>query len=153
ANKEGEKPVELSGWMMWANLAFSVGVFLFMYKFIPLLLATKIGDVVPAVHGRLAINLMDGVIRMGILLLFLFGISLMKDMYRMFQYHGAEHKVVFNFESGEEVNVTNAQRYVTFHPRCGTSFLLVIMAISIPIYAFLPIDNFLLKFLVRVALL
>jgi uncharacterized protein YqhQ len=152
-NKDAEKPAELSGWMMWANLAFSLGVFLFMYKFIPLLLATKLGDVIPAVHGRLAINLMDGVIRMGILLVFLYAISRMKDMHRMFQYHGAEHKVVFNFESGDEVNVENAQKYVTYHPRCGTSFLLVIMAISIPIYAFLPIDNFVLKFLARIALL
>jgi len=153
SEKKGDKPVELTGWMMWMNLLFSLAMFLFMYKFVPLLLATKIGDVFPTVHGRLAVNLMDGIIRMGILLVFLYGISRMKDMNRMFQYHGAEHKVVFNFESGQEVNVENAQKFVTFHPRCGTSFLLVIMALSIPIYAFLPFDNFALKLLARIALL
>ena len=53
----------------------------------------------------------------------------MKDIRRVFEYHGAEHKVVFNFESGKPVNVENAQKFVTFHPRCGTSFLLVVMVI------------------------
>ncbi len=151
--KPDEKPVKLSGWMMGLQLAFSLGVFLFLYKFVPLALATKLGDIYPAIHGRLAVNLMDGVIRVGILLLFLYLISRMKDMRRMFQYHGAEHKVVFNFESGQEVNVENAQKFVTFHPRCGTSFLLVVMVLAIPIYALLPFDGFVARFIGRIALL
>ena len=150
---KGEKPVELSPWMMGANLAFSLLFFLFMYKFVPLLLATKIGDAIPAVHSRLAVNLMDGVIRMVLFLAFLLVISRMKDMRRVWEYHGAEHKVVFNFESGQPVTVENAQKFVTFHPRCGTSFLIVLMILAIPIYAFLPFDNFLLKFLARIVLL
>jgi uncharacterized protein YqhQ len=77
----------------------------------------------------------------------------MKDMRRMFQYHGAEHKVVFNFESGQPVTVENAQKFVTFHPRCGTSFLVVVMLIAIPVYAFLPFDGFLAKLVARIALL
>jgi uncharacterized protein YqhQ len=77
----------------------------------------------------------------------------MKDMRRVFEYHGAEHKVVFNFESGQPVNVENAQKFVTFHPRCGTSFLLVVMLIAIPIYALLPFDGFVAKFLARIVLL
>ena len=77
----------------------------------------------------------------------------MKDMRRMFQYHGAEHKVVFNFESGQPVTVENAQKFVTFHPRCGTSFLLVVMLIAIPVYALLPFDGFLAKLIARIALL
>ena len=60
----------------------------------------------------------------------------------MFEYHGAEHKVVFNFESGKPVTVENAQKFVTFHPRCGTSFLLVVMVISMVVYALLPFDGF-----------
>ena len=67
----------------------------------------------------------------------------MKDIRRVFEYHGAEHKVVFNFESGKPVNVENAQKFVTFHPRCGTSFLFVIMLISMLVYALLPVDGFL----------
>jgi uncharacterized protein YqhQ len=56
----------------------------------------------------------------------------MKDIHRVFEYHGAEHKVVFNFESGQPVTVENAQKFTTFHPRCGTSFLFVVMIVSIP---------------------
>jgi uncharacterized protein YqhQ len=71
----------------------------------------------------------------------------------MFQYHGAEHKVVFNFESGQEVNVANAQKFSTFHPRCGTSFLFVMMILAMPVYALIPFDNFAAKFVCRIVLL
>jgi uncharacterized protein YqhQ len=151
--KPEEKPVELTGWMLAVNLAFSLGMFLFLYKFVPLFLATRLGHVFPTAHPRLEVNLMDGLIRLLLLLVFLYLISQMKDMRRMFQYHGAEHKVVFNFESGQPVSVENAQKFVTFHPRCGTSFLLVVMLIAIPVYAFLPFDSFLAKFVARIALL
>jgi uncharacterized protein YqhQ len=77
----------------------------------------------------------------------------MKDIQRVFEYHGAEHKVVFNFESGQPVTVENAQRFVTWHPRCGTSFLLVVMVIAMIIYALLPFDSFAAKFIARIALL
>ena len=80
-------------------------------------------------------------------------ISRMKDIRRVFEYHGAEHKVVFNFESGKPVNVENAQKFVTFHPRCGTSFLLVVMLISMLVYALIPFDGFAAKLLARIVLL
>jgi uncharacterized protein YqhQ len=80
-------------------------------------------------------------------------LSRLKDMHRLFEYHGAEHKVVFNFESGQPVTVENAQRFVTWHPRCGTSFLVVVLIIAMIAYAFLPIDNFWAKFAARIALL
>jgi uncharacterized protein YqhQ len=132
---------------------FSLAFFVFLYKFVPLYLATWVGHHVPGADGRLAINLIDGVIRMALFLGFLFAISRMKDIQRVFEYHGAEHKVVFNFESGQPVTVENAQRFVTWHPRCGTSFLLVVMVIAMIIYALLPFDSFLAKFVARVALL
>ena len=153
AEKTGGKPMEFSGWMMAVNLIFSLGFFIFMYKFIPLLLATQIGKWVPELSGRFASNMVDGVLRMLIFLGFLYAISLTKDIRRVFQFHGAEHKVVFNFESGQPVNVENAQKFVTFHPRCGTSFLFVVMAIAMVFYALLPFDGFLAKFLGRIALL
>jgi uncharacterized protein YqhQ len=77
----------------------------------------------------------------------------MKDIRRVFEYHGAEHKVVFNFESGQPVTVENAQKFVTFHPRCGTSFMLVMMVIAMIFYALVPIDGFWAKFAIRIALL
>jgi len=151
--KNMEKPPELSGWMMAAPLAFSLLFFLFMYKFVPLFLATQLGKAVPSLHGRFAVNMMDGLIRLVLFLGFLYIISRMKDIRRMFQYHGAEHKVVFNFESGQPVTVENAQKFVTFHPRCGTSFLLLVMVIAILVYPLLPFDGFAAKLIARIALL
>ena len=80
-------------------------------------------------------------------------LSRMREMHRLFQYHGAEQRVVFNFESGEPITVENAQRFVTWHPRCGTSFLVVLLVVAMIAYAFLPFDNFWAKFAARVALL
>ncbi len=151
--KGEEKPAELKPWMMWITLGFSLAFFLFMYKFVPLLLATEIGRTFPSMHGRLTINLMDGVLRLVIFLGFLLILSRMKDIRRTFEYHGAEHKVVFNYESGQPVNVENAQKFVTFHPRCGTSFLMVVMIIAILVYPLLPFDGFAAKLLGRIALL
>ena len=82
-------------------------------------------------------------IRIAIFLAFLFALSRLKDIRRVFEYHGAEHKVVFNYESGKPVTVENAQKFVTFHPRCGTSFLLVMMVIAMIVYACMPGGRFL----------
>lgn len=140
-------------WAMAINVVFSLVFFLAMYKLVPLFLATQLGKAVPAVGSRLAINLVDGSIRIAIFLGFLALLSRMKDIHRVFEYHGAEHRVVFNFESGEPVSVGRAQRFVTWHPRCGTSFLLVVMVISMIFYAFLPIDSFTGKLAARILLL
>src|SRR5271170_1299268 len=144
---------ELPGWVMAANLGFSLLFFLFLYKFVPLFLATQIGRHYPAFDGRITINLIDGTIRIAILLVFLYGISRMKEMRRVFEYHGAEHKVVFNYESGKPVNVENAQSFVTWHPRCGTSFLMVLMFVSVPVYMLIPFDGFAARLLSQIALL
>ena len=151
--KEGGKPAEISSWMMTANLVFSLGFFIFLYKLVPLFLAEQLGKAVPALSGRFATNMTDGLIRMVIFLTFLFLLSQLKDIRRVFEYHGAEHKVVFNYESRKPVTVANAQSFTTFHPRCGTSFLLVVMAISMVVYALVPVDGFAAKFAARIALL
>jgi uncharacterized protein YqhQ len=151
--KAGKASMEISPWLMTLNLVFSLGFFIFLYKFVPLYLATQLGNVYPAVNGRLATNIVDGVIRIAIFLAFLYTVSRMKDIRRVFEYHGAEHKVVFNFESGQPVNVENARRFTTFHPRCGTSFLLVVMVISMVVYALVPVDGFVAKFASRILLL
>jgi uncharacterized protein YqhQ len=124
-----------------------------MYKFVPLVAVTKLQELYPALEGRIAFNTVDGIIRMLILLTLLYTLSRLKDIRRVFEYHGAEHKVVFNFESGQPVTVENAQRFTTFHPRCGTSFLFVIFILAIPIYALVPFDGFAAKFAARVLLI
>jgi uncharacterized protein YqhQ len=148
-----KKPTEISSWMLGLNLLFSLAFFIFLYKFVPLKLAEWIGNRYPLLHSDFAINMVDGVLRIAIFLTFLFAVSRMKDIRRVFEYHGAEHKVVFNFESGKPVTVPNAQAFQTFHPRCGTSFLLVVMVISMLVYALVPVHGFAAKFAVRILLL
>jgi uncharacterized protein YqhQ len=152
-SKTGEKPVEISSTMMAMTLIGNLVFFIAMYKFVPLLLATQLGHVVPSLAGRFATNMTDGAIRIAIFIMFLFALSRFKDIHRVFQYHGAEHKVVFNYESGRPVTVENAQKFVTFHPRCGTSFMLVMLVIAMIVYALIPVDGFWIKFAVRLAML
>ena len=147
------KPAQISSTMMAITLGLNLLFVIFLYKFVPLFVATQVGDHVPALHGRIAINLVDGLVRIAILLGFLTLLSMMKDIRRVFAFHGAEHKVVFNFESGKPVDVRAAQEFQTFHPRCGTSFLIVVVLISLLSYAFLPFDGFVGRFLARLALL
>jgi uncharacterized protein YqhQ len=137
---------------MVLQILFSLLFMIGLYKLLPLFLATELGQHFHAVGGRFAINMMDGVLRIGIFLGFMYLLSRLKEMHRVFEYHGAEHKVVFNFESGQPVNVENAQRFVTWHPRCGTSFLVVVLIIAMICYAFLPFDNFWAKLAGRVAM-
>jgi len=153
AEADGKAPKEMPGWMVTGNLLFSVAFMIFLYKFMPLLLTTRLGKVYPALMGRVPFNLAEGIIRVAILVVFLYAVSRFKDMRRIFEYHGAEHKVVFNFESGEPVTVERAQRFTTFHPRCGTSFLMMLMFVAVPVYALIPFDGFAAKFVSRLALL
>jgi uncharacterized protein YqhQ len=148
-----QRVAEIPAWAIAGPLLLSLASFIFLYKFMPLLLVTRLARVYPVLAGRVAFNSADGAIRIAIFLGFLYALSRMKDIRRMFEYHGAEHKVVFNFESGQPVNVPNAQKFSTFHPRCGTSFLFVMMILAIPVYTLIPFDNFLAKFLCRIALL
>jgi uncharacterized protein YqhQ len=147
------QPEEVSSWMLTLNLFFSFAFFVFLYKFVPLYLVTALGKWYPALKGRIAFNATDGLIRMAIFVGFLLLISRWKDIRRVFEYHGAEHKVVFNYEAGTPVNVENSQAFSTYHPRCGTSFLLVVMLVSIAFYTLIPFDGFAMKLLSRVVLL
>jgi uncharacterized protein YqhQ len=137
---------------MMLQVLFSLVFMIGLYKLLPLFLATQLGHRFPAVSGRFAINMVDGTLRIAIFLGFMYLLSRLKEMHRVFEYHGAEHKVVFNFESGKPVNVRNAQSFVTWHPRCGTSFLVVVLIIAMICYAFLPFDNFWAKLAGRIAL-
>jgi uncharacterized protein YqhQ len=154
SNMQGrEKAAAISGWLAAVNVIISIAFFIFMYKYIPLLAATELKKIDPALGGRIAFNLVDGVIRLGLFLLFIWGVSLWKDIRRVYEYHGAEHKTVFAFENGEPLNTTAVQKYSTFHPRCGTSFLMTVMLISIGFYMLVPFTTFWARFASRIALL
>lgn len=153
AAKEGkpaEEGKELPSWMMTANLVFSLVFFIALYKVVPLWLTERIQVSYPAVQNQLLFNLVDGLIRIAIFLSFLFALSRFKDIRRLFEFHGAEHKVVYNFESRTPVTTENAQAFSTLHPRCGTSFLLVVMVISMVLYMFLPVSGWVAKMAIRI---
>ncbi len=104
------------------------------------------------VRPSIGFNLIDGVIRMSFFLIMVFSFSLLKDIRRVFQYHGAEHKTVFTWEAGLPLTVENARPQPRQHPRCGTSFLMIVMLVSILLFSVIKFDSLIYNFLVRLAL-
>jgi len=105
------------------------------------------------VRPSVGFNLIDGLIRMTFFLIMIFSFSLLKDIRRVFEYHGAEHKTVFTWEKGLALTVDNARPQPRQHPRCGTSFLMVVMLVSILLFSVIKFDSLLFNFLVRIALI
>ncbi len=130
--------------------AFGLGILLFVY--VPLLLTNLLEGLLPSIgQSSFLFNIVDGVIRIGIFLLYISGISQFKDLRRVFEYHGAEHKTIFTYENDKELNTEQADKFSRFHPRCGTNFLLIVMLISILVFSVLRSDAaFYLKFLSRI---
>lgn len=136
-----------------ASLTASVVFFIAFYKFLPLLAATGLARIAPAFRGQIMFNLADGIVRLALFVGLIAALALLPDIRRVYEYHGAEHKVVFNYESGEPVTVENARRCGRLHPRCGTSFMVVILLLAIVAYIFIPLDGFWVKLAIRLALL
>lgn len=133
--KDGEKK-DLSSWAMAGTMAVAFGFGILLFFIMPLYL-TKL--LIPVIgESNIIFNLVDGVIRVIVFLLYIVTISRMSDIQRVFQYHGAEHKSIFAFEAGEELTVENVRKYSCLHPRCGTSFLLIVMVVSIVIFSLIP---------------
>ena len=105
------------------------------------------------VRPTVGFNLIDGLIRMSFFLIMIIGFSLLKDIRRVFEYHGAEHKTVFTWEKGLDLTVANARPQPRQHPRCGTSFLMVVMLVSILLFSVIKFDSLLFNFLVRIVLI
>jgi len=105
------------------------------------------------VRPSIAFNLIDGLIRMTFFLIMIFSFSLLKDIRRVFEYHGAEHKTVFTWEAGLPLTVENARPQPRQHPRCGTSFLMVVMLVAIVLFSLIKFDSLLFNFLVRIVLM
>ncbi|MGO9170156.1 MAG: DUF1385 domain-containing protein [Candidatus Sulfotelmatobacter sp.] len=148
-----EKAATISGWLAAGNVVISLAFFIFMYKYLPLLAATEFKKFNPALGGQIVFNLVDGAVRLILFLLFIWGVSLFPDIRRVYQYHGAEHKTVFAFENGDRLETAAVQKYSTFHPRFGTSFLMTVMLISIGFYMLVPFTTFWARFASRIALL
>ncbi len=152
SGQEEEKPSSLS-LVMTVGLAFVIGIGLFLL--FPLYGTRLLGEFFQSIkESSLVFNLVDGILRVTVFLAYILLIRISRDIRRVFEYHGAEHKAVHAFEAGVELTPENADRYSTLHPRCGTSFLLIVMMMSILIFSLIPKDwPFIEKFLSRVVLI
>ncbi len=131
--------------------AAAVAVFLFILA--PLGITTWLKGYFPSIQNWVVFNLVDGVFRVLFFLAYILFISRMRDIRRVFQYHGAEHKVVYTWEAREDLTVENARKKSTLHPRCGTSFLLFVMVVSIAVFSVFKVHAFWAIFLSRVVLI
>lgn len=153
AYNEEEKP--LSPTIMAATLGFAIVLGVGLFILLPLYVTKLAGLFMHAIAASsFAFNIVDGLLRVFVFLSYVSVIGLWKDMRRIFEYHGAEHKVIHAYEAGKDLVVENVRPFSTLHPRCGTSFLLIVMAISVLIFSFIPQGwPFLAKFMARVILI
>ncbi len=158
----GEEKIEHVGWKRYVYGFFGIiyviatlSLTLFMLKFVPLWLAQKASEIWPIIKNYyILFNAIDGLSKIAIFLTYILAISILKDIKRVFQYHGAEHKSVWTYEKGLELTVENARNQTRFHPRCGTSFIFIVIIMSVLVYTFLPkSESFALNFFERIAAL
>lgn len=129
-------------------LIFSVGVFMML----PTFLVGLVRDYAN-ISNNILTTLIEGVTRILIFLIYIILVSKMEDIKRVFQYHGAEHKTIFCYEAGEELTVENVKKQKRLHPRCGTSFLILVMIISIILFSFISWDDKIMRIVIRLLLL
>lgn len=145
--EEGE---ELSFWETFLTVAVALFAGIVLFVGVPTLSADMLRE---HVSGTVLQNLLEGLIRLALLVAYILLISRLKDIQRVFQYHGAEHKTIFLYEAGEELTVENARKHSTLHPRCGTSFLLIVVVVSIIIFAFLGLEPLWWRIVSRIVLM
>ena len=150
AQAAGEEEEELSRPQMIATMAFSIVLAIVIFLLIPTYGAKFIPGVM---DSAVRLNIVEGVLRLLIFLLYIWGISLTSDIRRVYEYHGAEHKTIWTYESGEELTVENVKKHSRLHPRCGTNFLLIVMVVSIFVFAFLGWPNLAERMISRILLM
>ncbi len=146
----GEEEEELTTKEIVFTVGIALGLAVLLFAVLPTAAAHMLIEVAP---GSLIQNLIEGILRIAIFLGYVVAIGRMADIKRVFQYHGAEHKVINAYEAGEQLMVERVQRYSTLHPRCGTSFLLIVMVISILLFSLLGKQVLWWRILSRVLLL
>ena len=151
---ETEDGEELSSWALAGTLMIALLMGLGLFILAPLGITNLVRHYLMPGMGNLTYNVIDGLLRAIFFFAYILSISFMSDIRRVFQYHGAEHKTVYTFEANEDLTVENARKKSTLHPRCGTSFLMFVMAISIIVFSFVPSTApFALKFAARIVLI
>ena len=136
---EEENKKEISSWAMSLTFGLALLFGIFLFFLVPLFLTRGLKWAFPILStSGLLFNLMDGLLRLMIFLAYIKTISFFKEIERVFQYHGAEHKSIFAFEAGEALKVDRVKTFGYLHPRCGTNFLLIVMVVSLLIFALIP---------------
>jgi uncharacterized protein YqhQ len=150
----------MSGWVLFGTVAFSLVMAMFLFMFVPQLVAEGICKLAGLTVGGKLCALFEGIMRLVIFIIYIKLIALMPDIKRVFMYHGAEHKSINCIEHGLPLTVENVRKSSKEHKRCGTSFIIIVLIIAIivfmivpPITAFNKIINFLLRFLLRIVFL
>ncbi len=139
ANQSLEEEKEVSSWTMGLTFTLALCFGIFLFFLIPLFLTKWLRFAIPMIStSGILFNLVDGIIRLIIFLAYLWAISFFKEIRRIFEYHGAEHKSIFAFEAGEALTPDRVKGFGFLHPRCGTSFLLIVMVVSILVFALIP---------------
>lgn len=150
AQMAGEEEEQLSDRELAGTIAFAFVLAAVLFIAIPTGAAKLFHSIT---EDPIFLNLMEGLLRLFIFIAYIVGISRMKDIQRVFQYHGAEHKTIACFEAGEALTVENAMKHTRFHKRCGTSFLLIVMLVSIFVFAFLGWPSLIERIVSRIVLL
>lgn len=147
--KQGNKKEGLDDWLMVITVILSLGIAIALFMLLPAFLSNLLGKVI---SSDIIIAVVEGVLRLVIFLAYVVIISLMNDIKRVYMYHGAEHKTINCFEAGEPLTPENVKKHSRYHKRCGTSFLFVVIFISIIVFMFIRVDNLWLKLLTRLLL-
>lgn len=147
---EDEDEEELTPMEIAMTMIVSIGLGILLFFVLPVVIAHYFQPLIP---GSFLQNIFEGVVRVVVFLLYLFLISRMKEIRRVFQYHGAEHKSIHCYEAGEALTPENAMKHTRLHPRCGTSFLFIVMVISIFVFALVGVENFAWRMASRIVLL
>lgn len=155
---EDEEPSRLERWLQeklgdrymkvleGIIMVFAVVLALGLFMVVPTYLVKMLSPYVP---NDFVLTVIEGVLKISLFLLYMVAISRMKDIQRVFQYHGAEHKTIFCYEHGDELTVENVRKYSRFHPRCGTSFLVIVLLLSILVFSVLSWGNVWLRVLLK----
>ena len=144
----GRKKTQKLGNVSFLIISFAVAIFFFVV--VPAFFFTKIKFYI---DNLFLLNILEGCVRLGMFLCFLSATLLMADMRRVYMYHGAEHKTVFAWEHGLELTVENIKEFSTRHPRCGTSFILFVMIVSILVFSLLGRPDFLHRVIYKILLM
>lgn len=147
---EGETDSKLTPWETTSMVAIAILMTVVLFVILPLVGRSLINKLLPGVVWG---NIIESILRMAILFLYIVSISCLKDIQRVFQYHGAEHKTINAFEAKQDLTVENVKKFPTFHPRCGTSFLLFVVIISAVFFSFLKYDTIWMRLASRILLL